>query len=126
MVSAIVAISGCATVPDGGEVASVVISFRDLVDRPGEFDGKLITVRGYMMLEPELRGFTEKKVSSAAASDVVDCLTLAHVPGQLRKKAPIGRYVRLTGVFKENINDGYVDLAACGDNGIEILAVKME
>lgn len=103
-------------------------TFKELLANPGAYDGRDIIVSGYLHLGPEARHLwsSEEAFRNQKRSEV-ECITLRNTNSVVGTGHGGDRSVIVAGTFHVGaIPDGFVDLAACGQNRIDLHEVQFE
>ncbi|QWT21276.1 hypothetical protein KPL74_04575 [Bacillus sp. NP157] len=99
-------------------------SAADLNENRAAFDGKEVTVRGYLWIGAEQLYIVDRRFyADDAWKTNSGCLSLLNI-GALYERADVfnGKYVELNGKFVENRDSYGVSLMACGETGIDLHA----
>jgi hypothetical protein len=115
----------CANSPD--KVIPPVFSPSELNERSKEFDGKEVTVRGYVMHEREAYGVWE---TEAAVKDLRPELCISLLYPEAAKQQVIGanrKVVHLRGVFRRDVTKaGGLFLGLCNFSGVTVTSVLQD
>lgn len=93
-----------------------------LVAEAAEYDGRSVTVRGYLQVGPEARGLWDTKEDVEKANFRKACVTVLNSRGL--KIAGAVRPVDVRGVFRAQRPHNLIILGACTDAILEIEEVK--
>ena len=122
----ILQIAGCAT----GQAArlSPTETFKELLANPRAYDGRDTVVSGYLHLGPEARHlWSSREAFLNRTRSETECITLTNTSSVVGTGHGGNRSVIVSGTFHVGaIPDGVVDLAACGQNRLDLHAIRFE
>ena len=105
--------------------ASNGMRVHDLIEKSQQFDSRLVSVRGFLILGFESRFLFHEENDYRHQDDPADCLSLL-VTEEMTEKYKIlsGHYVEIYGLYKANVLAGdRVLLGLCNVSGIEVIDI---
>jgi len=120
--SIVVALAACAGQKSVAPDSTVpIVNLSDLHNKSASYDGKVISVDGYVDIATERR-FLQQNPPSEGSRAGATCVTLFYVGRILGDLDRYNRkHVRLTGMYMANFGDRrLINLGACGSSGLDI------
>lgn len=112
---------GCASQPASTPVATI----EQLLANPAHYDGREVSVPGYIDLEPEGRGLWTSVWAFNSGNPNTDCLTLTHITRLFPNRRIVRGRVVVRGIFRNEIAPHpIIDLGMCNERGIEVISVR--
>lgn len=97
-------------------------SIEELNSHPETFDGQVVTITGWVVIDTEKRYIVAVKDGYTMWKKGATCLSIID-GGSLDEHASVfnGKLVRITGVFRSDVNrDGEVRLSLCGITALDL------
>ena len=97
------------------------VTVRELNDHPGKYDGKHVTVRGWVVIGDEARYLTATR-NASRDTDLLTCISVINGGGlDAQEKNVNGKLVLLSGIFREDVfRDKVIRLGLCNKTALDL------